>query len=687
VELPAQLSSLQLSGASALPPDLPLPARVERVFIERCRRLSTQGQTLMLLAAADDAVSLSVLQRAGEELGVPPGTIDEVEAAGLLSTRGDVASVRHPLVRSAVYQAATSLERRTAHRSLARALAGGDQPDRHAWHRAAAADGPDEEVARLLQAVAEGAERRGGRDAASRAYERAAQLSPDDRDAAARLLGAARTAYGAGQVDRASGLLAASRAIADERVLRADIDRLRCRIEVVAGSAVDAHRIFVASAREVAAEDPARAVEMAAMAGVLRCHAVDSGTRLPDGLLVVEPSADDPLRLQCLKLLVEATERDAAGDPAGALAALGRAVPIGLAAEDRDVLGNLGNVALHLGDATTHRTLFTSMLASARAESSVMEVLYALNRLVISQFATGQWVAAHRSVEESASLARSIGQPSLTTIPEAWEAVLAAHEGADDVESRLAEATSAAARHRLGVMDAPVADLLRWARAVSATRDGDAAASVHHFAQMEVPVLTRLATSARILAAVQAGDDARAEAWTREVEGFADATRSPWALAAALLGRALLAEPDAAPELYAGALAEHDRAGRPYEAACARLAFGEHLRRLGRRVEARGHLKEALETFRDLGAAPLVDRAARELRASGETARKRDPSTLTQLTPTELNIATLVSGGLTNKEVAEQCWISPRTVAFHLRNVFTKTGVTSRAQLAQLGLG
>ena len=78
--------------------------------------------------------------------------------------------------------------------------------------------------------------------------------------------------------------------------------------------------------------------------------------------------------------------------------------------------------------------------------------------------------------------------------------------------------------------------------------------------------------------------------------------------------------------------------------------------------------------------------AADELRASGETARKREPSTLVDLTPTELKIATLVSSGLSNKDVAAQCWISPRTVAFHLRNVFAKTGVTSRGELAGLGL-
>jgi DNA-binding CsgD family transcriptional regulator len=199
-------------------------------------------------------------------------------------------------------------------------------------------------------------------------------------------------------------------------------------------------------------------------------------------------------------------------------------------------------------------------------------------------------------------------------------------------------------------------------------------------------VLTRLAAVPRLTAAVQAGDAPRARAWTTEMEDFASASDLPWAKAVACYGHALLAEAAEAPTLFETSLRHHEDAHRPYDAARVQLAYGEHLRRAGRRVDAREHLKRALETFRDLGAEPLVDRAASELRASGETARKRDPSTLTQLTPTEMRIAQLVSQGMSNKEVAELCWISPRTVAFHLRNVFSKTGVASRGELTRLGL-
>jgi len=127
-------------------------------------------------------------------------------------------------------------------------------------------------------------------------------------------------------------------------------------------------------------------------------------------------------------------------------------------------------------------------------------------------------------------------------------------------------------------------------------------------------------------------------------------------------------------------------ANRPYDQARTQLAYGEFLRRTHRRVDARTHLRAALETFTDLNAGPLIARTTQELRASGETARKRDPSTLLQLTPMELKVAQLVSTGLSNKDIAAQCWVSPRTVAFHLRNVFAKAGVSSRGELSQLDL-
>ncbi len=201
-----------------------------------------------------------------------------------------------------------------------------------------------------------------------------------------------------------------------------------------------------------------------------------------------------------------------------------------------------------------------------------------------------------------------------------------------------------------------------------------------------MPVLERLSATERIEAAVRAGEVATARAWTEDLAAFAEATRRPWALSAVAFGKALTADADAE-LLFERALSDAATGGRPLDVARVELAYGEWLRRSQRRVDARIHLRRALETFHDVRAQWLASRADSELRASGETARKRDPSTLLQLTPTELKIAQLVSSGMSNKDVAAQCWISPRTVAFHLRNVFAKAGVTSRGELARLDLG
>jgi DNA-binding CsgD family transcriptional regulator len=687
VELPARLSAEQLGGTSSLPENLPLSGRVERTFLDRCRRLSQAAQTLVLVASADDSGRLSVVVGASDLLSVPGETLAEAEAAGLLVVDADTVRVRHPLVRSAVYQAATGAERRGAHSALAEALGATGDLDRQTWHRAAASNGPDEDLAADLAATGRRAERRGGHDSAAAAYHRAAQLTVADEPRARLLFDAARAAYAAGQIGRALPLLEESRMIADDPVLRADIARLRGRIEVMVGSAVDAQRIFIRAAHDIAELDQERAAEMAALAGIMRSHGVDSGATLPTGVVDTEPSASDSVRLRCFKLLLLSTTSDAAGDRARAMGLVQDALAIGLDTNDRDLWANVANMALHLGDDKAHRRYFGAMLSAARADGAVMEVLYALHRVALSELAAGDWRAVHRSAEDAMSLARSIGHSGLTVTPLALLTLLAALEGNDDYDNLLIATEEAVARHHLGIMKDVVADLLRWAKGTHAANASATGESFHHLEQIRVPAGARLATAVRITAAVNAQELDRAGVWTAEVEELADATGLPWAHAVATFGRALLADSVDARDFYEASLAHHSLAHRVFDEACTQLTYGEHLRRAGQRVEARGQLNKALETFRDLRAEPLVDRATRELRASGETARQRNPSTLVQLTPTELSIAHLVSQGMSNKDVAAQCFISPRTVAFHLRNVFTKTGITSRGELAQLDLG
>ena len=508
---------------------------------------------------------------------------------------------------------------------MADALSAAGDLDRRTWHRAAACDGPDAGVADGLEAVGRRAERRGGHDSAAAAYHRSAQLTSVDELRARRLFDAARTAYAAGQVGRALPLLDESTLIADDPVLRADLARLRGRIEVMVGSAADAQRVFYRAVGAVAALDQERAAEMAALAGIMRSHGVESGATLPAGVLDTEPDPSDPVRLRCFKLLVRSTTADVSGDRARAMALLQEALAHGLQAEDRDLWANLANMALHLGDDRSHRRYFEAMLSAARSDGAVMEVLYALHRVSLSELAAGDWRAVHRSAEDALALARSIGHPGLTVLPLAVLTLLAALKGGSDHESLLATTEEALARHRIGIMDVVVADLLRWARAAHATGTGAHADALHHLDHIRIPAARRLTTSARITAAVAAGELDRARAWTIETESLAEATHLPWAAAVGHHGRALLAEDGDASEHFDAALACHLEAGRAYEQACTQLAYGEHLRRAGQRVKARGHLNRALETFRDLQADPMVGRATRELRASGETARHGTP--------------------------------------------------------------
>ena len=260
-------------------------------------------------------------------------------------------------------------------------------------------------------------------------------------------------------------------------------------------------------------------------------------------------------------------------------------------------------------------------------------------------------------------------------------------QGKPDYDALLVRLEEVTATQPLGILAGPVGDVISWARGTRAATDGDARAACHHLAQLRLPAIRRMAAVDRIDAAVRAGDRDEAATWVDELASFAEGTAWSWALADVDHGRALLAEPEQAADLFERSPAHHARGGRPYDRARTHLAYGEFLRRSQHRVAARIHLRQALAIFEDLHADPLATRAAAELRASGETARKRDPSTLTKLTPMERQVAQLVSRGMSNREVAAQCWVSPRTVEFHLRNLFTKTGATSRGELAHLDLG
>jgi DNA-binding CsgD family transcriptional regulator/tetratricopeptide (TPR) repeat protein len=686
LELPAELTPHQLRGVDALPSQLHLTSRLEQAFLDRSRRLPPSVQTMVLLVAADDSGEADVVRRAATVLGLVDADLQAAVDSGLLAETATSLSLRHPLVRSAVYQAATGAQRRQVHRALAEALSGHGDPDREAWHRASAAEGPDPEVVALLERAGTRAQRRGGHAAALAAYERAAALCDDPPKRTLLTFAAARSAWACGRAGPAQALLSNVRDATNDPLLLADVARLDGHIEVNLGSASKAHRLFVEAAQAVYPTDPARALDIGVAAAVMRTFGADSGTPLPFTDALVVPAAGDPPKTQCLRHLLVAMTQVAEGDWSAATAALDRALELGDQVDDRDVLWNLANAALQLGADQAQQHFYGNALARAREAGAVTAVIYCLQRLCFGQYLAGDLVAVRASAEEAISLGQGIGQPAMTATPIAWLAMLAALQHQDDHDHHLARLDKLVAAYPLGILTDPLHDLTRWAKGLRAAGSGDTVGALHHLARFRLPVLARMSAAERIEAAVRAGDMAAARGWTDELTHFADATGRPWALATVAFGRALTADQTEADAHFRKALAHHADAARPLDAARAQLAYGEWLRRSQRRVDARHHLREALETFQDLRAESLAAWANQELRASGETARKRDPSTLVRLTPTELQIAQLVSSGLSNKDVAALCWISPRTVAFHLRNIFAKAGITSRGQLAQLDL-
>jgi DNA-binding NarL/FixJ family response regulator len=686
VELPDVLSRDQLVGAAPLPEPLPLTQGVERVFLDRYRRLPEPAQTVLLVAAADDS-QLPVVRAAAARLGAGDEGFDAAERSRLLSVHDGHIELRHPLVRSAVYNAATSVLRRQVHKALAEVMTDRGHPDRRAWHLAQATDEPDPLVVRELEAAAERASQRGGLEAASAAWERAAELTTDPQARAERLYAAGRQAWLAGQSRRARRLIEAAQADVIEPGLRADIARLRARIEWNIGSATTAHRMILEAAAEIAPTDSYRAREMATFAVAVASFGNDSGVKIDPLRLVPDPSPTDPPRVKCFAALLVGLHRAVQQNWAATASALQRAFTVAesLGPADQDLLPNLGIAALQLCDDKHAQRYHTLLLSRAQNTGAVLMVRYSLTRLAFTQIATGQWASASAGIDTAITLARRTGEPALAAQPLAFRALLSSYRNDPGYQSHLREIEELIASSPLGILQELIKDVVRWAKAVRAgVRD---ASGFHQLEHMSHHITRGMAAIDRLEAAVHAGRLDGAAADIAALETFSSATGAAWAAAAAAHGRALLSDGDDAEHHFAAALKHHADSPRQVDRARTELAYGEFLRRARRRVEARTHLGAALQVFSDLGAALWQERASQELRASGETARRREPSSVSQLTYQELQVAQLVAQGLSNREVGARLFVSQRTVEFHLRNVFAKLGISSRTELARLKLG
>ena len=293
---------------------------------------------------------------------------------------------------------------------------------------------------------------------------------------------------------------------------------------------------------------------------------------------------------------------------------------------------------------------------------------------------TGQWAAGVATAQETAKLAEDTGQTELVAHAHAWLGLAAAWRGDDEAARTHVHAARAITEtHPMAL----VQDVGQWIVGVIELASGRAGAARGHLRAIGHPVIRTASALDRIEAAVRAERRDEAEVSLEELESFAAGSDAPWALAHVAHCQGLLAaDAETAVAAFERALEEHTRAGRPFDLARTQLDYGSLLRRQRRRVDAREHLRAAFEAFENLGAARWTERAQAELRATGETARRRDPAESGKLTSQELHVARFVAQGLSNREVAAQLFLSPRTVDFHLRNVFMKLGLTSRVELA-----
>jgi DNA-binding NarL/FixJ family response regulator len=684
VELAGQLSADQLAGRVRLPSPLPLTGGVERAFLDRCRRLSEAAQRLLLVAAADDTARLNVVTAAAARLDVDENALDELERAGLLHADGDAISLYHPLVRSAIYGAATTAQRRAAHRALADELTG--DIDRRAWHLAAAADRPDDDVVAALEGVAERAAVRGGHEAASAAWSRAAELTPNGEERGRRLFLAASSAWLGAHPARATALARSSALEVTDPVLRAQLLTLQGQIQWNTRSLNDGYDLILQAIESASGADDALAQQLAMLASALAAFGARSPRSLDVTALMPDPGPGAPPHTRAVSALLHGFTATAGKDWAGAIESFRAAFGVVDAdpVDDHVLQPNLGIAAMVIDDDERGLRLHEQQLTAARRAGALNMVEHALTRGAHFQIATGAWTQAANAATEALQLTANTGHPGLTALPTAQLALIAALRGNEDADRQLAEVTAIRERHPVGITEPIVGDLVHWARGLR--NAAHPAAALHHLEQISSPWMRRMAALDRLETAARADRHDLARTWLDEVEEFADASESPAAIAVVEHGRAVLADGSDAGRHYQRALAAGADSPRLPDSARTELAYGEHLRRARRRVDARAHLRAAVTLFEELGASSAADRAAQELRASGETARRRDVSTAIDLTAQERNVTGLVRQGLSTKDVAAQLFVSPRTVDFHLRNVFSKLGVTSRAELAAIEL-
>ncbi|MGV9236034.1 helix-turn-helix transcriptional regulator [Streptomyces nigra] len=665
----------------------PVASRIERDFAQRLGSLPEATRTLLMIAAAEPVGDARLLARAAALLKITPFAAP-AKMAGLIEL-GESIRFRHPLVRSAVYHQAAPEARRAVHRALAAATDPASDPDRRAWHAAQAADGPDEEVAAGLEDAADRARQRGGIAAEAVLLERAAEVTPDRRSRGRRALAAAEAHFSAAAPDRATELATVAELCPLSTLDRARLARLRARILFARSRSDEAAPLLLdAAAQFTAAGSPlARETYLEAISATIFAGRVHGPTGARAAAIAARASGAPPSASKAADALLDGVAALLTDGYETGVPALRAALEL-LATEELRTREStvrwllLVPVALeafihYAWDLHAWDTLSNRAVRLARDIGALGALPPALIYAGGVHIHYGDFAEADRMIDEADALAAATGHA-----PHKYATlVLAAWRGEADVASGIIEEARQRADQRgevslLGAMGyiqgVLYNGLARYEEALEAARSG-----IEHdgfnFAGLSLVEHVEAATRCGEL------DQARAS-----LDRLADLTRaadSGWARGAWARSQALLAEGDEADRLYRAAIAEFGRGGVTVEVARSHLLYGEWLRRTQRRSLAREHLRTAYEMFDGMRAQAFAERARRELLATGEHVRARETRTTSALTPQESQVAALAADGMTNAKIGAELFISPHTVEWHLRKVYTKLGINSRRAL------
>ncbi|WP_217711177.1 AAA family ATPase [Actinomadura sp. NAK00032] len=685
LELPKEFAPAELAGGFGVPSAAGLAGRIQEIYERRVAGLPPAARLLLLVAAAEPGGEPVLLWRAADRLGAGLEAATPAVAAGLVEI-ADRVRFHHPLVRSAVYWAATAEDRRRVHRVLAEVTDAEIDPDRRAWHAAQGADAPEEGVAAELESSAGRARDRGGLAAAAAFLARAVELTPDPVRRQERALAAAWAAHHAGTPDAALRLLSVAEARTPDRRLRGEVDLLRAEIAFAVDRGRDAPRLLLRAARRLTPYTAAMARDtyLEAISAALFAGPLAAGIGQPEAAAAARSAPPPPGDPRPADLLLDGLALRIGEGLAAAVPVLRPALEVfrgpGLAAADGLRWLWLGGVtAATLWDHEAWAVLAARHVRLARESGQTAALPLALTGHIAVDVFAGELTAAAALDEEVATVSEAIGIP----VPSYGGLLVTAWQGREAAFTELMTTAGVEARRR---GEGNALTVGAWAKALlcnSLGRYDDALAAVPEAAEdRPAPVgAGPWALAEFIEAAARADRFADAAVALRRLAEATLPAGTDWALGVHARSLALLSEDTAAEDRYREAIDRLGRAGVRGELARARLLYGEWLRRVRRQRAAREQLRTAHESFTAMGMAGFAGRAASELQATGEHVRRRAAEAAGELTPQEAQIVRLVREGLTNPEIGARLFISPRTVEWHLRKTFGKLGITSRRQL------